>query len=964
MIAKEVARQNLAFCCLQEVKYRKSGKKLINLDTGEKFEFHWCGMKKRREAGVGILIRVDQDIVIKDPDVQTPRLMAFDLNLFGFRVRLVIVYAPTESGSSESSKDDFYRSLHKACRKNEKHQKLIVAGDFNAKTNAALSKCNYYGASIILNDDCNENGGRLKHFCRAKNLGIASSFFEYPLENRYTWYSCDRVTKRVTDYVLTERFVQQFVSDCIAEPECDFDSDHRVLITKLETPCNRRSRWRKKTRHPRKLDATSLNEIPVRAKFKQDILQHLHTINAGSTEQKSQQIVNLLSDAASRTLKTAKPKKCMEIWKDDGQLNALINERQAYTRESDEYKTATKQIKKRVKFLRNEKLKNEANEINEHASRREVEKLYRRMKSSDSAFKSINNTSKCDPSILRNHFYQHFNSEVTKNEPIELNEVPEFIKTLQELPENLMKTSAPDMEELKSTIKTLKNGRSANDIPTEYIKAAAENKEFLEEMVTLYRTIWETHAIPVSWGKSKLVSIWKGSSKGRASDPKAYRGLQIGSSMCKIIIVLILNRMKDWYDKHLLDQQQGFRSGRGTADGIFITKRVQQVADKMKKPIYVLFVDLTAAFDHINRKWLFKSIKKRFSRNQDIKLITILEKLYNYTTTSLRESPESDFEITLGVRQGGPESPMLFNLFLDFVMRIFMDSCKQSGIHFLDLHYRIPEYASKRERTRVGSQNLNWVGYADDIVLIFDRMQNLQNAINLLDQTFQRFSLAINVSKTKSMIVNYQLSDKEYPTTIAKLNEENIENVKVFCYLGCNIKYNEPGTGDSELEFRIDCAESKFYELSKKFFNHKIAIKTRVKIFNALVRSRLTYSCQAWSLNQRQLQRISSAYTMMLRKMVKNGFKRHEGTWNYVLRNEDLLRICKTESIETFISSQQRNYLAHLVREDDNRCSKKLLFNHDESKKRGPRTTLKTIVLRHESCSEKKFCKLAIERKY
>ena len=153
-------------------------------------------------------------------------------------------------------------------------------------------------------------------------------------------------------------------------------------------------------------------------------------------------------------------------------------------------------------------------------------------------------------------------------------------------------------------------------------------------------------------------------------------------------------------------------------------------------------------------------------------------------------------------------------------------------------------------------------------------MQNIQNAINLLDETFKRFSLAINVSKTKSMIVNCQLSDEEYPTTIAKLNGENIENVKVFCYLGCNIKYNEPGTGDSELEFRIDCAESKFYQLSKKFFNHKIAIKTRVKIFNALVRSRLTYSCQAWSLTIRQLDRISSAYTMMLRKMVKNGFKR------------------------------------------------------------------------------------------
>ena len=116
--------------------------------------------------------------------------------------------------------------------------------------------------------------------------------------------------------------------------------------------------------------------------------------------------------------------------------------------------------------------------------------------------------------------------------------------------------------------------------------------------------------------------------------------------------------MKNWYDKQLLDRQQGFRSGRGTTDGIFITKRIQQVADKTKKPVYVLFDDLTAAFDHINRKWLFKSIKARFSRDQDVKLIEILEKLYDYTTTSIVECPEDDFEITLGVRQGGPESPI------------------------------------------------------------------------------------------------------------------------------------------------------------------------------------------------------------------------------------------------------------------------------------------------------------------
>ena len=260
--------------------------------------------------------------------------------------------------------------------------------------------------------------------------------------------------------------------------------------------------------------------------------------------------------------------------------------------------------------------------------------------------------------------------------------------------------------------------------------------------------------------------------------------------------------------------------------------------------------------------------------------------------------------------------------------------------------------------------HLNWIGYANDIVLMFDSIKKLQNAINILNQTLRRFSLTINVSKTKSMIVNYQLNDEQYPESIVNLNGVNIENVKVFCYLGCNIKYNEPGIGDSEIELRIECAECKFYELSKKFMNHRIAIATRVKIFDALVRSRLTYSCQAWSLTQRQLQRVSSAYMTMLRKMVKNGFKRRDEAWSYVFTNEDLLRICKTVSIETFVSLQQRSYLAHVVREDDARISKKLLFNHDESKKRGPRTTLKTLVLHNESCDEKTFCKRAQERKY
>ena len=52
LVAKETEKAGLSFCCLQEVKYRNSGKKLIRLDNGVSYEFQWCGMKKRREHTV------------------------------------------------------------------------------------------------------------------------------------------------------------------------------------------------------------------------------------------------------------------------------------------------------------------------------------------------------------------------------------------------------------------------------------------------------------------------------------------------------------------------------------------------------------------------------------------------------------------------------------------------------------------------------------------------------------------------------------------------------------------------------------------------------------------------------------------------------------------------------------------------------------------------------------------------
>ena len=122
--------------------------------------------------------------------------------------------------------------------------------------------------------------------------------------------------------------------------------------------------------------------------------------------------------------------------------------------------------------------------------------------------------------------------------------------------------------------------------------------------------------------------------------PKTYRGLQVGSTLCKNMIITILDRLSKWYDEQLSDNQNGFRSGRGTADEIYITKRIQQITDQMETPLYILFVDLTAAFDHVVRAWLFQSIYQRLlPPGADTTFIKILQALYESLTTALSEKP-------------------------------------------------------------------------------------------------------------------------------------------------------------------------------------------------------------------------------------------------------------------------------------------------------------------------------------
>ena len=79
--------------------------------------------------------------------------------------------------------------------------------------------------------------------------------------------------------------------------------------------------------------------------------------------------------------------------------------------------------------------------------------------------------------------------------------------------------------------------------------------------------------------------------------------------------------------------------------------------------------------------------------------------------------------------------------------------------------------------------------------------------------------------------------------------------------------------------------------------------------------------------------------------MIRGGFKWKTDSMAYILSNEDVLRICTTEKLETFVARQQKAFLVHIIQRDDNSLVKQLTVNNDDNKRGGRFTNLRKTVL-------------------
>ena len=161
----------------------------------------------------------------------------------------------------------------------------------------------------------------------------------------------------------------------------------------------------------------------------------------------------------------------------------------------------------------------------------------------------------------------------------------------------------PLLDEVLSAINQLKSNKAPglDNVPGELLKFSDDLSK--KALHSLCCKIWSSGAWPSEWKLQEFVMLHK------SGDPKNcgnYRTIALISHASKIMLIIILNRLRNKVDFELSECQAGYRSNRGTIDMLFVLQILIEKVRNTRDEAFITFIDYSKAFDSVIHQHLFK----------------------------------------------------------------------------------------------------------------------------------------------------------------------------------------------------------------------------------------------------------------------------------------------------------------------------------------------------------------------
>ncbi len=271
--------------------------------------------------------------------------------------------------------------------------------------------------------------------------------------------------------------------------------------------------------------------------------------------------------------------------------------------------------------------------------------------------------------------------------------------------------------------------------------------------------------------------------------PKAngkLRPLGIPAIEDKIVQMGITKILEAIFEVDFLDSSYGFRPNRSCHDAL---RALDDIV--MQRPVnHVIDADIKGFFDNVEHKWLMECLKMRIS---DKNLLRLIARFLKAGVMEAGKFIPSD----RGTPQGGILSPVLANIYLHYVLDVWIE-----------------KVVRQRCRGYIGI-----VRYADDFLICLQRKEEAEAVLEMLKERLLKVGLELSKEKTRPI---------EFGRYAGENAQRKGQRAKSFNFLGFTHYCDKSRAGNFKVERTTD--RNKFRAKMKEMNNWLKSVRNLLKV--------------------------------------------------------------------------------------------------------------------------------------
>ena len=770
-------KRKLGILALSETKMRGKGEVVIGGVGGRS-----SGVENgRAKEGVAILVSEEVKACVTEWGEVSARLMWVRLKFGQEKWVIVSAYGPGRE-RDDIEREQFWNELRDCVNSFGDNDNVVVLGDLNARVGNTVipGVVAVHGVPGV-----NESGEFLIEMCIEQELVVGNTFFKKKKKNKYTWARVvgGRVVERaLMDYVLVpKKVVGKLLDVHVYRGEAGGISDPYLVQGRLKV-AGGRGRGGPGGGGREGVKLSELDNGEKLAEYREKLAETWEGVK-GREREGVEAEWSLFKDGVLRCAKEVcgmkkiggRRRKGSEWWNDE--MNQVVAEKrrafESWLRDDNEqtrerYREKKREVKRKV---REEKRRADARwgrcvaenfAENKKMFWKEVKQMRREGGKKEETVKDANGQMLTEEGAVNRRWAEHFRELLNFQDDREARITAVAFE--QGVPRMGRSNDALVTKgEVEEALKIMRTGKAAglDGIAAECLKKGG--KAVVEWLVRLLCICLEAGEVPADWRMAAMVPIYKG--KGDKYVCGNYRGISLLSMVGKIFGRVLINRVRDGTEEVLMEEQCGFRRGRGCVDQVFAVRQICEKYLAKGKDTFWAFMDLEKAYDRVDREAMWRMLS---IYGVGGKLLSAIKSFYVDSRACVRvgNKVSDSFGVKVGLRQGCVMSPWLFNVYMDGVVREVNTKVGERGLGLI-------------EDIRGQNWVVNQVLFADDTALVADSEEVLQLLVTEFGRVCDRRKLKVNVGKSKVMRCTRSENVGELQVN---LGGERLEEVESFRY--------------------------------------------------------------------------------------------------------------------------------------------------------------------------------------